>query len=446
MSNNKVQITKENIFDFCKVIFEFVPDLLTTFPEYKENLNQGIIDILHIVNEYKHKLNELKHNDSTYVNVDEENNVEEINIDENSGNEDVKALHKETKETLISNEEIISLYKHCLAVYPERFFDIIYQNEEIFTKSEMNTEFLPGIEFSELWSQNITDNTKQVIWKYLQVILLTVISSVKDKSRFGDTAKLFEAIDENELKQKLEETIEQMQNMFSFDADGNMEGMNDVSNINLDGVPNAEDIHSHLDSMMGGKLGTLAKEIAEETAKDLDINLEETEDVGQVFQKLFKNPGKLMGIVKNVGDKLEDKLKSGDLKESELIKEATEMMSKMQNMPGMGNIQSMLGKMGMPMGKNAKVSTAAFQSHMRQNLKHAQMRERMLRKLEKDKEAEQQSGQNKAIEPFVAPYTDEELIQEFKFSKGDAPERSKRIPTKSKKGGKNKKNKKKRKN
>jgi hypothetical protein len=276
------------------------------------------------------------------------------------------------------------------------------------------------------------------------VILLTVISSVKDKSRFGDTAKLFEAIDENELKQKLEETISQMQNMFNFDAEGNMEGGPDISNINLDGVPNAEDIHSHLDSMMGGKLGTLAKEIAEETARDLDINLEETEDVGQVFQQLFKNPGKLMGIVKNVGNKLEDKLKSGDLKESELIKEATEMMAKMQNMPGMGNIQSMLGKMGMPMGKNAKVSTAAFQSHMRQNLKHAQMRERMLRKLEQQKD--ETPPENVVVEPFVAPYTDEELIKEFKFSKGDAPERSKRVPNKSKKGGKNKKNKKKNKN
>ena len=61
-----------------------------------------------------------------------------------------------------------------------------------------------------------------------------------------------------------------------------------------------EQIHKLLD----GKLGNLAKEIADETAKDLDINLENVDSVNGVFKELFKNPGKLMNLVKNVGDKL----------------------------------------------------------------------------------------------------------------------------------------------
>ena len=42
----------------------------------------------------------------------------------------------------------------------------------------------------------------------------------------------------------------------------------------------------------------------------------------------------MMDLVKNVGSKLDNKIKSGDIKESELMQEATELMSKMKDMPG----------------------------------------------------------------------------------------------------------------
>ena len=82
--------------ELYKVIREFVPDLLNTFPEYKDNIDQGIYDVL--AEEYE-------------------------------------------------SESATKLYEHCLNVYPERFFDILYQNADIFTKDDVNTEFLPGIEF-----------------------------------------------------------------------------------------------------------------------------------------------------------------------------------------------------------------------------------------------------------------------------------------------------------
>ena len=55
-----------------------------------------------------------------------------------------------------------------------------------------------------------------------------------------------------------------------------------------------------------------------------------------------------MNMVKNVGSKLDEKLKSGEIKESELMKEASELMEKMKNMPGMKNMDSLLSKMGIP--------------------------------------------------------------------------------------------------
>ena len=242
----------------------------------------------------------------------------------------------------------------------------------MFTNDEVNTKFLPGIEFKELWKCEITDTTRETMWKYLQLILFSIVSNISDGDSFGDTAKLFESINEDEFKNKLEETINNMKDMFE---ESNV-NLNDASGINLDELPDPKQMHDHISGMMDGKLGKLAREIAEETAAELNIDPENMTDANGYFKNMFKNPGKLMGLVKNVGDKLDKKIKSGELKESELIEEASELVKKMRDMPGMENIQSMLGKMGMPNmsglgGKNAKINIGAVQSQLDKNLKLA---------------------------------------------------------------------------
>ena len=108
-----------------------------------------------------------------------------------------------------SDEDLRSLYNYCLTVYPQRFFDIIYQSEEAFKpEGEINTNFLPGVDFKLLYNcEGVSETTKKTLWKYLQLLLFTVINDVKDKTTFGDTMNLFEGIDEKELQSKLQETI-----------------------------------------------------------------------------------------------------------------------------------------------------------------------------------------------------------------------------------------------
>ena len=113
----------------------------------------------------------------------------------------------------------------------------------------------------------------------------------------------------------------------------------------------------------------------------MNLDLQDVSSVGEVFKELFKNPGKLMKIVKKVGSKLDEKLKSGEIKESELLKEASDLMKKMGNTPGMKNMSSLFGKMGLPIGKNTKFNKNAFQAHMQRNMRQAQMRERMKEKM-----------------------------------------------------------------
>jgi len=371
--------------EFAKVIKDFVCDIQITFPEYKPLIGKWW--------PIKEKFD--------YIEDEEE------------------------RTTAIKNAEVKStvfLFTFCKKKFPERFFDILYQNEEIFKEeSSIDTEFLPHILFKNLWQFDISQKTRDTIWKYLQLIIFSIVGTIQDTNIFGDSAKLFEAINEEDFKSKLEETLEQMKGLFGQDSNES-----DGSNINMEDLPKAEDIHEHMSGLLDGKLGKLAKEIAEETAQSLNMDMDNTSDMKDVFSNLIKNPSKLMGLVKTVGDKLDTKIKSGDLKESELIAEATDLMNKMKNMPGMGNIQSMLNKMGF----SGKMNTAGMESQMNKNMKQALNKERMRAKAEalrqaKDQQAAAAAGQSSSGAANSAPIISDEELTKI-FSTGEKVERTPR--------------------
>ena len=306
---------------FIKIMKDLLNDVLTTFPEYRETLDINLQNIL-----------------------------------------------LETPD----EEALCNLYNYTKGVYPERFFDILYQNENIFTDESIDTNFLPGIDFSNLMNDEISEKTRDIIWKYLQLILFSIIEDINETKSFGSTAKLFEAINEDVLKEKLEETMKNMSEIFE----------NEDNEDDDDVLPDPEEIHAHLNGILKGNLGKLATQITEETLKELELDIDLTDEtsVGEIFKKLFSDPGKLMKMISKVGKSLDEKLKSGEIKESELMEEASEFLKKMHEVPGMKNMSSMFRNMGMPVGKG-KMNISAMQSHMQQNIKMSKMKERMRRKL-----------------------------------------------------------------
>ena len=398
--------------EFSKIIRDFISDLQTTFPEVKLLMQKW----------WKDK--------STFDYIEEES-------------------ERETAFLKSQENSIQFLFKFIQKKMPPRFFDILYQNEEMFQPdSTVDTEFLPHIHFKTLWEFDITQKTRDTIWKYLQLIMFSVVGTVHDKDAFGDSAKIFDAINQDEFKAKLEETLSQMQDLFKNmepgpkegeKEEGEKEGNNNKSGPSFN-IPNAENIQEHITGMLEGKLGKLAKEIAEETAADLNLDMENATDMQDVLQKMMQNPTKLMGLVKNVGDKLDSRMKSGEIKESELMSEAADIMNRMKNMPGMENIQAMLSKMGLG-GKNTKVNTGAMEAHLSRQLKTAQMKERMKAKLDaKQKNANTNVDQQPTSTNLGPALTEEELISIF--STGDKPEKTPRNAKPTSGGGKKKKGKK----
>jgi hypothetical protein len=312
----------------------------------------------------------------------------------------------------ITDDELQGLFDYCIKVYPERFFDIIYQNDEVFSEdSEVNSYFLPNVSFKFLYNcQDVTENTKKALWKYLQFILFTIVGGVKDKANFGDTMNIFQGIDENELQDKLKETMGGITDFFS-NMENFMDNANEKTNAetsddsneqkqepnrenfrnmfeNMGGMPNMENIQDHLKKLFDGKIGKLAQEMAEELSGEFtDLVGEDIKDATNtqdVIKKLMKNPKKIMDLMKKVGGKLDSKMKSGEISREELMKEAGDILGKMKDMGGQDQFNEMFKKMASSMGglgKNMKLDMNALNRMTQQ----ASTRDKMKSKMEQKK-------------------------------------------------------------
>jgi len=392
MSNpTSVEVPEE----FGKVIHDFVTDIQRTFPEYAPLMSKW-----------------WKSEQQFDAVADDEEREAQI------------VQHKKSR--------VVFLYKFAMKKYPPRFFEILNQDASIFSEeSEADTEFLPFIHFKNIWQDDISEGIRETIWKYLQLILFSVVNSVKDKDAFGDTAKLFEDMDEDDFKSKLDNALDDIKGIFEKKA-------TDTEDDNGTGAPtpNADDIHSHLSGMFTGKLGDLAREIAEETAGDLNIEEDGETDVKEGFNKMFKNPGKLMGLVQNVGSKLENKMKSGDISEAELMKEASEMLTKMKDVPGMGDIQSMMGKLGMNLG-GGKMNMKGMEARMKQEMRKEETKEQVRKQGDINRMKREMEENARNIVNTPPKYTDDELIA--MMERGEAPDTSPKKTTKNKNKKKKKK-------
>jgi hypothetical protein len=265
------------------------------------------------------------------------------------------------------NLNMETVYPYCLAIYPERFFDILYSNADIFAKdSKTNVAFLPNVDFRVLYNcEGVSENTRTSIWKYLQLILFTLLGSVKDSKGFGKSANIFEAMDEDELQSKMAETLAGISDFFKQSSEEEevpdlmdaskfaetfgktMDEMNDAFNKSEGSesestgfkMPNPEELHEHMKGLLEGKLGKLAKEFTEEFTNDIqDIFTEkDTENMKSskdILMQIIKNPQKMVLIFKKLAGKLQDKMKNGDISQEELMQEMTGIMEKMKGMGG----------------------------------------------------------------------------------------------------------------
>lgn len=259
------------------------------------------------------------------------------------------------------------LYRYCIEYYPDKFVDILYKSDDLFLHTNP-TEFLPGVSFSHIWNyDDISEKNREMIWNYLQMIMISIVGDIrqqqkelcqdndeedKETSISATTSELLKTFDSDDFNEKLKETITSLQE----NLQQNQQPLENGKEIEKEQTKENETHKEEEDpfaSLMDTKLANLAKEIAVETTENFKDGMENVTDVNGVFEHIFKDPSKLMSIVKNVGDKLDVKMKNGEFNEKDILGEAVTLMSKMKNMPGMENIQSMMKNIQQP-SRNSK--------------------------------------------------------------------------------------------
>jgi hypothetical protein len=332
--------------------------------------------------------------------------------------------------------EYEKLNQHFMAVFPERFFDIMNSNMEIFSaESDANVMFLPDVDFKLLFNcAGVSEGTKTSMWKYLQLLLFTVLGDIKDTTNFGETLNMFESMDEKDLQEKMKETMEGLGDFFKgLDSNEgpNNEGVNEGPNegpsdesspaeessgfklpkgFNVPKgfkLPKPEIIQEQMKILMEGKLGKLAKELTEEFTGDLKDVFDETDEtkdksMKDIMAQLMKDPKKIMGIMKKITDKLQNKMQSGDISQDELMKEVASLVEKFKEMGGgedfmknftSGPFAKMFKNMAGGMGGGG-----ASMNQMMQMGKQSAMKDRLRKKMEERKmrEALQSQAQSQA--------------------------------------------------
>ena len=329
----------------------------------------------------------------------------------------------------MSDDELKNLFEYCLVFYPGRFFDILNKNVDIFSNdADTNTLFLPNVEFKALYNcDGVTDKTRDSLWKYLQLILFSTVQAMDNSSFFGDSLKMFEDIDMNDIHTKLEDVMNDMAKMFGSckqntdkettetehsdgehsDEEDDAADTNDMPDPFMNfgrrrggggGGPlpfNPEEMHNHINSLLNGKIGILAKELAEDVSREFnddilqmgegDLTGDTAHDTKSMLEKLMKNPTKIMDLVKKVGGKLDQKIKSGDISQEELMREVSDIMGKMKDIPGMGDMESFLKKMGRNFGGGGGAGGRIDENALARASKNQQMKDKLRARLETKK-------------------------------------------------------------
>ena len=258
-----------------------------------------------------------------------------------------------------TTKDFEELFVYCLSVYPQRFFDILNQSEEIFSEtSDVNTSFLPNVDFKILFhGEGVSAKTRETLWKYLQLILFVLVGSMNNKMDFGDAMNMFEEAGEGKLEEKLQGAMSNIHEFFSkLDAENTTKADANPSPAPHERVlPEPEKLHNHLMGLFEGKIGKLAHDLAADFTGDLQgslgIDLENITSSKDVLAQLMQNPAKITGLVKRVGDKLNERISSGEISQQDLMQEAGTMMRKMKEMGG-GDMGAMFKNMARSMGQN----------------------------------------------------------------------------------------------
>ena len=269
-----------------------------------------------------------------------------------------------------------TLFIFCKKKYPKCHKDILNKNVNIFNESsKIDTEFLPHIHFKNLWQyEDLSVSNKEVIWGYLKLILLSLkVEDYEDinlDEAFNSVQELFKTMKENETEtNNVDNAEDHILNNIDISAfvNNTPHKEEDTTHSRSTKKTGTEAPMDILNNIFGGTLGSIAKDIASEMTDDLCV--EDNTSVEDAMKKIFNNPTKIASLFKSVSDKLDTKMSSGEINNSELLEETTSIMNQFKNIPGLNNLNKMFGDLD-KIEKNPQFKQKAREEKIKERLRN----------------------------------------------------------------------------
>lgn len=221
----------------------------------------------------------------------------------------------------------------CLKI--KSFLSVVNEHSKLIENKDVkffeNENILEEISFQRLWEKNISDKTKATIWKYFQTFTIININLNSSKQLQEALTSMNDGeITKENIKDK--QTAKDLKKLKKL-AEDVKEDVNDEDELDLDNM---------LGGLMNSNIGSIAKEVA--SAMKLDEmfgNIDENTNPMELMAQMM-NPEKMGNIFQNINSVMETKMKSGELNEDILKKEAQSMYGDMANNPLFGNLMKQM--------------------------------------------------------------------------------------------------------
>lgn len=327
MEFNSEKTSIEYFNDYTR---DFVRDIQSTFPEYKDLLGEYYSDIL---------------------------TEESQNTDKH-----VKRFMRKMREfkTQISSKSP-DLYKEPVFILKNLDFKILFESEDLSAES------------------------REKMWEYIQTLFVLGESIINDSERVKKLVKNFKRLrntDDSAASEETEQAAETTEEEQPDEEDEHI--LNMLKNLS------ERKTDKPLDENMfeNGMIGKLAQELSEELdIEKMGLNISEDGNVDSVFSNLLSgdNPMKFMNLIQTVGKKIQTKMEDNGLDQEALVNEATSMMSNLQgNNSLFDNLMKQAGNLS---GMGNPAAAAAAANRASQASSGNATRDRLRRKLDAKKNA-----------------------------------------------------------
>ena len=240
---------------------------------------------------------------------------------------DLSKTYPEIKSCLYRNyEDCLINENKSLSEFPKliNFLELIDEYEKyIMDKNleffDLEVELLENISFKNLWEKNISNKTRETIWKYLQTFQIININ-LKSNEQLKEALNKIGKDTTMEVDKK---TVKDLKKLKKLSDDIKKE--------------KGEDELDELDEMFDGLMDTGIGEIAKEVAKNINVedifgNINENSNPMDLMTKMM-DPEKMGAIFNNINTVMEKKVEKGEVTKDSLKGEAEGMMNKMSDNP-----------------------------------------------------------------------------------------------------------------